>query len=143
MRPTASAAAESAPGDILISNRRPVWVYVKEAVVQFKRNQLEQIQLKASGMALAHAVAVAEDIRRAVGGLHQVASFSKRTVTDVYEPTKSGLENITRERLLPTIDIVLSKRALRTSEPGYQSPLPDSQVKEMTLEEAEKGLSSS
>ena len=141
VRPTASVP--SVPGDILISNRRPVWVYVKEAVVLFKRDHLERIQLKASGMALAHAVAVAEDIRRAVRSLHQVASFSKRVVVDVFEPVKTGLESITKERSLPTIDIVLSTRLLQTSEPGYQAPLPDSQVKEMSLEEAEKGLSSS
>ena len=142
VRPTASAAP-AAPGEVLISNRRPVWVYVHEAVVLFKKDRLERIVLKASGMALAHAVAVAEDIRRAVRGIHQVASFTKRQVTDVFEPTKSGLESITRERFIPTIDIILSTRAERTTEPGYQAPLPDSQVKEMPLEEAEKGLSSS
>lgn len=118
-------------------------MYVKEAVVLFMKDRLDRIVLKASGMALAHAVAVAEDIRRSVRGIHQVASFTKRKVTDVFEPTKSGLESITQERFVPTIDIVLSTRAERTSEPGYQAPLPDSQVKEMSLEEAEKGLSSS
>lgn len=142
VRPTAPAAPAT-PGEVLISNRRPVWVYVHEAVVLFKKDGLERIVLKASGMALAHAVAVAEDIRRAVRGLHQVASFDKRKVTDVFEPTKSGLESITKERSIPTIDIILSTKAEKTTEPGYQAPLPDSQVKEMPLEEAEKGLSSS
>jgi sulfite reductase beta subunit-like hemoprotein len=120
-----------------------VGVYVKEAVLLFKKNRMDKIQLKASGMALAHAVAVAEDIRRVVRGVHQLASFSKRTVTDVYEPTKSGLESVTRERALPTLDITLSLVPLNKADPGYQVPLPDAQVKEMTIEEAEKGLSPS
>lgn len=41
---------------------------------------------------------------------------------------QTGLKTVTVEKYIPTIEITLSLDALDTASPGYQPPLPESQV---------------
>ena len=138
VRPAADTIPPSTPGELHINPRRPVKVYVKDAVLWFRRENKARIVLKASGWAISQAVAAAEEIKRAVGGLHQVVTFGKRIVTDVFEPIESGLDTVTKERTIPSVEIVLATGQVDVKDPGYQTPLPSSLVKEMSVEEAEK-----
>ena len=135
--PRATEPPTIVPGELHISPKRPSKYYVKDAVLWFKKEAKDVILLRASGWAIGHAVATAEEIKRAIRGLHQVVVYSKRTVVDEYEPTEAGLSNVTKERTIPALEIRLSIRPVNPSDPGYQAPVPDSQVKEMTVAEAE------
>jgi len=56
----------------------------------------------------------------------------------VYTPIESGLDDIVQERTLDGIEITLSKDLLEAKNPGYQAPLPGSEVRNITLEEIQK-----
>ena len=55
--------------------------------------------------------------------------------TDTYEPLEEGLDTITLTRRLTALEIVLSVDRLDASSIGFQEPLPDSEVKELSLEQ--------
>jgi len=93
--------------------------------------------LKGSGWALAQTVNAAEEIKRAIKGLHQVATYGNRTVTDEFEPIEVGLEKMTKSRQLPTLEIKLSLRPVDNTDPGYQPPVDQALVKEWSVEQAE------
>jgi DNA-binding protein len=125
------------PGELHISPRRPTKYYVKDAVLWFKKSAGTIIVLKGSGWALSQTVAAAEDIKRAIKGLHQIATYGTRTVTDEFEPIEAGLEKMSKERQLSTLEIRLSIRPMDNTDPGYQAPLDAALVKEWSVAEAE------
>ena len=94
--------------------------------------------IKASGQALPKAVRVAEEIKRREPGLHQQNSFQKRTIKDLYKATEDGLDDVTRERTIEGLEIVLSKAAKDVRHSGYQAPIALAQVENLTVEQVEK-----
>ena len=55
--------------------------------------------------------------------------ISTIVIDDEYEPIEEGLEKMTVSRKLTCLQIVLSKKApADTGVPGYQEPIPDSEV---------------
>jgi len=126
-----------APGVLHISPRRPARFYIKDAVLWINQAAGKEIVLKGSGWAVGPTVEVAEEIKRAIKGLHQITTYGKKAVMDEFEPMEFGLDKITKEKMLPTLEIRLSIRPLDSKDPGYQAPIDPSLVKEMTLAEAE------
>merc|ERR1712204_65874 len=85
------------------------------------------------------AVTAVEIIKRRFKGLHQITKLGSQEVVDEYEPLEEGLDNVTETRNLPFLEITLSKTALDSSDKGYQPPIDESCVKEVTAEEEEEG----
>lgn len=84
--------------------------------------------LKAMGHAISKAVTVAEVLKHRVAGLHQVTQLSSVETVDVFEPLEEGLDRVESKRHIPGICIRLSLDPLDEGDPGYQAPLPASQV---------------
>ena len=49
---------------------------------------------------------------------------------DEYEPLEEGLDKLTFNRKEPSIEIVISKKKLDSTDKGYSDPLPDDEVLE-------------
>ena len=110
---------------------------IKDGLKLFKKDSLQTIVIKASGQALAKAVRVAEEIKRKEPGLHQLNSFSKKTIQDRYRSLEEGLDDVVKDRTLEGLEITLSKAPLDKTHSGYQPPLPNDKVTNLTLEEVE------
>jgi DNA-binding protein len=104
--------------------------YVQYAMGLFtnEENPADKIILKAMGRVATQAVTVAEILKRKVAGLHQITNLESVTFNDVYEPLVEGLRVVEIQRVVSSISITLSKSPLDTAHPGYQAPLPESQV---------------
>jgi len=123
--------------EIRVTSKRPALAIVKEAVLLIKRSSYSTIVLKATGSAIPRAVEVSEALRHSVGGLHQQIVMSRREVTDIYKAKDAGVDDLEVNRTVPHLTVTLSRSALDTRHYGYQAPLPVSQVREMTIEEAQ------
>merc|ERR1719331_3346945 len=99
---------------------------------------MSKVVIKATGNALTKAVTSAEVIKRRFKGLHQITNIGSTEIVDEYEPIEEGLDKVTQTRNLPFIEITLSKEALDTGDKGYQAPIDESLVKELSDEELTK-----
>lgn len=81
------------------------------------------------GRAINKTVVVAEIIKRRIPSLHQLTEIGSVDITDTWEPLEEGLDTLETTRHVSVISITLSKVQLDTSQPGYQQPLPEDQVK--------------
>lgn len=84
--------------------------------------------LKALGHAISKAVTIAEILKRRVKDLHQLTEISSVRIVDTWEPIEEGLNTIETQRQVSMITITLSVKPLDSSAPGYQAPLPHSEV---------------
>merc|ERR1711976_762648 len=94
-----------------------------------------KMKLVAAGNVLDLAVTFAEIIKRRLKGLHQVTSIGSTEIVDRYLPKEEGLDVVEQKRNISHMEIVLSLDALDTNDVGYQAPLPESEVKEVSPEE--------
>ena len=94
----------------------------------------KEVVLKAAGRAIARLVPLVELIKRRIVGLHQQNKISSINVVDEVRGEK-------HERRIVMLEIVLSKEPLDTANPGYQEPLPESDVEKYqeVLETKEEG----
>ena len=58
----------------------------------------------------------------------QLTKLESNSIVDSYEPLVQGLDPKNITRTVSAISIVLSKDPLDTADPGYQAPLPASEV---------------
>jgi DNA-binding protein len=123
--------------EIRVTAKRPVDQSVKQIVLLFKRLRYSRVTLKATGSAIPRAVEITEAARYCLAGLHQVVQLSRIEVTDTFQ-SNTGSDDIQKVRSVPSLDIILALSALDTGHYGYQPPLPVSQVREMTVAEAEQ-----
>jgi DNA-binding protein len=123
--------------EIRVTTKRSVDQSVKEIVLLFKRLRYARVILKATGSAIPRAVEITEAARYCVAGLHQMVQLTRVEVTDTFQSSE-GLDDIQKVRSVPSIDIILALSALERGHYGYQAPLPASQVREMTVAEAEQ-----
>ncbi|KAG0486087.1 hypothetical protein HPP92_008182 [Vanilla planifolia] len=72
---------------------------------------------------------IVEVIKRRVAGLHQNTVIGSTDITDTWEPLEEGLLPLETTRHVSMIMITLSAKELEKSSVGYQSPLPEEQVK--------------
>jgi len=110
-------------------------MHIREALLMFRESNIRAIIIKAGGQALRNAIKVVEEIKRYEVGLHQVNKFNKRTVKDVWTPNDPDLDEVVKERTIDGVEITLSKDALDSKNPGYQAPLPESEIRKITIEE--------
>jgi len=111
---------------------------VKEALLMFREGNMRTIIIKGSGQALRNAIKVVEEVKRYESGLHQINKFSKRTVKDVWTPNEADLDDIVKERTIDGVEVILSKDAQDSKDPGYQAPLPASEIRKITIEEIQQ-----
>ena len=102
-----------------------------------KKEKVDKVVLKATGVATKGACLVAEILKHRIFGLHQLNKIDTITVVDEYEPLEEGLDHIKIERKLAVFEIWLSTKdgVLDTKAPGYQEPLPKNEVQEEDLTE--------
>merc|ERR1711870_155343 len=115
-----------------------VSAYVSRAATVYNELKKPKVVIKASGNALTKAVTAAEVIKRRFKDLHQITALGTVEIVDEYEPLEEGLDKVTDTRNVSTIEIVLSKDALDTSNKGYQPPIDESLVKEYDKEAKER-----
>lgn len=97
------------------------------------------LTFKATGAALSTVVTVVEIVKRRFKGVEQITKLGSFELDDVYEPVdkSSGLENMVQKRAVSFIEITLSRKKgeLDVKDKGYQPPLPDSEIEELSVEE--------
>merc|ERR1712066_760925 len=126
-------------GEIRVTAVGSVSAYVGRAATVYNELKKPTVVIKASGNALTKAVTAAEVIKRRFKGLHQITALGSVEIVDEYEPLEEGLDKVTDTRNVSTIEIILSKDALDTSNKGYQPPIDESLVKEYDAEEMARG----
>jgi len=100
-----------------------------------QNKKYNEIVLKAMGRAINKTVTIAEIIKRRIPGLHQITQIDSTDITDVWEPLEEGLDRLETTRHVSSIQITLSTSPLDPNNLGYQPPLPNDQVKPITLGE--------
>jgi len=128
---------DSSNGDIRVAAMGSLSSYVTYAGKLFHEDEREDVTIKATGNALTKAVNLAEVIKRRFKGLHQLTKIFSTEISDEYEAidAEAGLENVTYTKTVSVVEITLSKVELKTDEPGYQAPLPESEVIEVSPED--------
>ncbi|XP_031273599.1 H/ACA ribonucleoprotein complex subunit GAR1-like isoform X1 [Pistacia vera] len=106
--------------------------YISYAISLLQDKGANEIILKATGRAINKTVMIAELLKRRIVGLHQNTSTGSIDITDTWEPLEEGLLPLETTRHVSVITIILSKKELDSSSPGYQSPIPVDQVKPLT-----------
>ena len=109
-------------------------MYIKYAIEIFSgtegKTKCDSIVLSGMGNAVYNVVNVVEILKRRIKGLHQTTEISSETMVDKYEAVEEGKEGMEQERKVSVISVVLSTTPLDTNHPGYQAPLPESEVSE-------------
>lgn len=109
--------------------------YVNYAAKLLGEEEKKTIKIKATGNAIAKAVTLAEIVKRRFKGLHQITKCGSTVITDQYVSGQDNNEHVVQEKTVSFIDILLSKEQLDTKDTGYQAPLDEKYVKEMSPEE--------
>jgi Alba. len=115
--------------------------YISYAATLLLEKKLSHVVIKASGNATKSACQIAEILRHRILGLHQLNLLKTVGVVDEYEPKEEGLDKVTVERKLAVLEIHLSLQAdaFKTTDPGYQAPLPKEEVQEEELKSLLEG----
>eukprot|EP00397_Hematodinium_sp_SG-2012_P059992 GEMP01077610.1.p1 GENE.GEMP01077610.1~~GEMP01077610.1.p1 ORF type:complete len:275 (+),score=57.27 GEMP01077610.1:71-895(+) len=125
--------------EIRISATGRTAAYVTYAAKLFNENKSDKLLIKATGTALATAVTVTEIIKRRFKGLHQITHLGSTEIIDEYEPLEEGLDKVTDVRQVSFVEITLSKITLDETNIGYQSPISEDLVKELSAEDIARG----
>jgi len=137
--PVEKEKKETPENEIRVTARGRTTTYVSYASKIFNEKGLNDLTVVATGTALATAVTIAEILKRRFKGLHQITKVGSIEITDKYEPLEEGLDEVTDVRSVSFIEVKLSKNALDTKDKGYQPPLPEDQVQEVSAEEMIRG----
>lgn len=123
--------------EIRLTGTNFVGKYITYAATKLldKEKPVDFVTLKATGVAAKGACLVAEILKHRIKNLHQVNEIKTITVFDEYEPLEEGLDHVKIERNLAVLEIHLSRKdgVLDTKAPGYQKPIPESEVEEEDL----------
>ncbi|CAD2104424.1 DNA/RNA-binding protein Alba 1, putative [Plasmodium vinckei brucechwatti] len=95
----------------------------------------KSLKIKATGNAIGKAVTLAEIIKRRFKGLHQITKCGSTVIADQYVSGQDNSEHVIQEKTVSYIDILLSRDQLDVKDAGYQPPLDEKYVKEMSPEE--------
>jgi len=115
--------------------------YAAYAGKQLLEKKAEFVYLNATGAAVSNAIKVIEYLKRHLKGLHVQYKILSKKFIDEYEPTIEGLDKVTTERIVSTLECTLtliSGDKLKGT-PGYIEPIPEAQVDQAKFEEALKG----
>lgn len=128
----------AASNEIYVTNEgRPNKFFAYGAEYLLK-NPDKNIRIKATGKAISKAFLAAELIRHRVKGLHQQTHVDTTDSITRYEPLEEGLDVVSIAKKLSVVEITLSFQALDVNHYGYQEPLDEKEVKEITLEDLMK-----
>jgi len=125
--------------EIRVTARGRTTTYVSYASKIFNGKNLSDLKIVATGTALSTAVTITEILKRRFKGLHQITKVGSIEITDEYEPLEEGLDKVTDVRSVSFIEVLLSKNELDKTDKGYQQPIPEDQVHEVSAEELIRG----
>eukprot|EP01084_Bolivina_argentea_P026922 50051_1 len=138
-RPEGEEKPKSEENHVRVVASRGQRMYIKYAIDVLTgadgKTKADSVVLTGMGNAVYNVVNVTEILKRRVKGLHQTTDISSETMTDKYEAIEEGKPGLEVERKVSTIKIVLSTAQLDKEHPGYQAPLPESEVTDEDLEE--------
>ena len=118
--------------EMRVTYQGPVKSYMGYAMALFEERGARAVALKGMGRAIHKALAVAEILKRRVPGLHQRTEIGSLPFKEVWAPLEEGLNRVESTRYISSILITLSKDPPSLdirSRPGYQPPLPLSEVR--------------
>ncbi|XP_020582008.1 uncharacterized protein LOC110025722 [Phalaenopsis equestris] len=115
--------------EIRITTQGRMRSYITYASSLLQEEGSNEIVFRAMGRAINKTVMIVELVKRRIPGLHQITSTGSADITDTWEPLEEGLLPLETTRHVSMISITLSKVELDKSSVGYQSPLPEDQVK--------------
>ena len=103
--------------------------FIDQVLEIFNEQKKDEVILSSLGEAITKTVTIAEIVKHRVPGLHQVNEISTIVIDDEYEPIEDGLTPMTLKRKLTCLQIHLTKTKPKDSSvPGYQEPIPESEV---------------
>ena len=115
--------------------------YAAYAGKQLLEKKAEFVYLNATGAAVSNAIKVIEYLKRHLKGLHVQYKILSKKFIDEYEPTIEGLDKVTTERIVSTLEctLTLTSGDKLKGTAGYIEPIPEAQVDQDKFEEALKG----
>ena len=124
---------EAVPDGIIRVNRTiQARNFIDHVLDEFNNKGKETVTLSSLGQAITKAVTIAEIVKHRIAGLHQVNEINTIIIDDEYEPIEGEeeLDKMTVSRKLTCLQITLSKSAPKdhATIPGYQPPIPESEV---------------
>jgi len=123
--------------EIRISQRSDrVGQYIMYAINLFLKDNEDSVIIKAAGNAAVKCVLVAEILRHRIPDLHQINRITQTEIKDLYKPKEEGLDPVTITKILPVLEIKLTKKptSQELNDASYQKPLPADQVEKVDLE---------
>lgn len=133
---SASEDARDANMTVAVNNGK-IQAYVAAALNIIQKSsdaggsQPGAVYITGTGRSVTKAISVAEIIKHRAHGLHQVTTIATTRVDDIWEPKESlqeDVDSIKVERQIPTVKVLLSLTPLDPNTPGYQPPLPASEI---------------
>ena len=123
---------EAVPDGIIRVNRTiNARQFIEQVLDIFNEQKKDSVILSSLGEAITKTVTIAEIVKHRVPGLHQVNEISTIVIDDEYEPIEEGLKPMTLQRKLTCLQIHLTTTVPKdTTVPGYQPPIPESEVTE-------------
>lgn len=111
--------------------------YVTYAARLFTEQNKKTVTIKATGNAISGAITLAEIVKRRFPNLHQINNIGVTTISDTFEPLEEGLDEVTRERDVPFLEITLTMEpgSVNIKLPGYQEPIDQTLVEPMPMED--------
>ncbi|EGG17638.1 RNase P protein subunit [Cavenderia fasciculata] len=117
------------PNEIRLPYTNQITSAIEHGLNLLKNDDMTQVFIKAVGSSsISRAILATEILKYRVAGLHQITEIGTVGVITEYLPKEEGLDNVQITKQTPFIRITLSKTPLDSSNPGYQAPIPDSQV---------------
>ena len=117
--------------EIRVKTNVGLGVYLKRVVDIFRKNENDPeffVILKGVSNSVESVVKVGELAKHRIKGLHQINKISNIAIDLEYEPLEEGLDYLKFTRIVPILEIKLSKAPLDTQDIGYQPPIVESDV---------------
>ena len=94
--------------EVRITSQGVISNYILYAATILLEKKQPELIIKSTGNAIPKAVILAETLKRRIKGLHQDNKVQTIESTETYEPLEEGLDTITINKRLTSLEIVLS-----------------------------------
>ena len=133
-------AEATAPNEVRVRVDSRPFSYAAYAAKQLLEKKSDMVHINATGAAVSNAIKVIEYLKKSLKGLHVQYKIQSKKFIDEYEPTIEGLDKVTTERIVSTLECILTltKGDQLKGTPGYIEPLPEAQVNQAKFEESLK-----
>jgi hypothetical protein len=114
----------TAENEIRVRINSPPFSYAAYAGKILLDKKSDFVYLNATGAAVSNSIKVIEYLKRHVKGLHVEYKIQSRKFVDEYEPKVEGLDKVVTERIVSTLECVLTltKGDTLKNSPGYLAP---------------------